>query len=109
MWAGYLEVQAASMVLQRNIYIHQAGQPRWAVKNFPESPLDMHLSYHDGQHYNSVRLAGKHAQLLKGKGVCLLSVRPLHQQLMAPIMRSLVKRYDDSIVSKVLGIASGAD
>ncbi|GLI63326.1 hypothetical protein VaNZ11_006243 [Volvox africanus] len=57
-WAGYMEVVAASRCLQANLTIYQAGQPRWRVVNHPEDSAPMlHLSYHDGQHYNSVRCA----------------------------------------------------
>ncbi|GIL57993.1 hypothetical protein Vafri_13190 [Volvox africanus] len=57
-WAGYMEVVAASRCLQANLTIYQAGQPRWRVVHHPEDSAPMlHLSYHDGQHYNSVRCA----------------------------------------------------
>eukprot|EP00892_Ulva_mutabilis_P007146 jgi/Ulvmu1/4803/UM020_0088.1 len=56
-WAGHMEVQAASLCYDANINIYQSGQPTWRVINF--TPTDhyrcVHLSYHDGQHYNSVR------------------------------------------------------
>eukprot|EP00887_Chlorella_sp_A99_P007417 scaffold2.g7417.t1 len=57
-WAGHLELQAASLVLGANISIYQAGQPIWRITNFPDegAPL-LHLSYHDGMHWNSVRAA----------------------------------------------------
>lgn len=51
-----MELQAASMVLTSNIHIYQAGQPRWTIKNHLDSSPTLHLSYHDGEHYNSVRL-----------------------------------------------------
>lgn len=56
-WAGNLELQAASKQLKVNFKIYQAGQPPWIVKNFSteEAPM-LHISYHDGMHYNSVRL-----------------------------------------------------
>jgi hypothetical protein len=58
-WAGHMEVQAASMCFACNINIYQQGQPCWRVVNFspPEAHRCLHLSYHDGDHYNSVRLA----------------------------------------------------
>jgi OTU domain-containing protein 3 len=50
-------VQAASLCFEKNIHIYQHGQPCWRVINF--SPAEehpcMHLSYHNGEHYNSVR------------------------------------------------------
>lgn len=56
-WAGYMEVVAASRCLGANLTIYQAGQPRWHVVNHPDGCPVLHLSYHDGQHYNSVRCA----------------------------------------------------
>ncbi|XP_052197477.1 OVARIAN TUMOR DOMAIN-containing deubiquitinating enzyme 7 isoform X3 [Diospyros lotus] len=56
-WAGHMELQAASLVTHTNICIHQRNYPRWYIKNFDNHEARMiHLSYHDGEHYNSVRL-----------------------------------------------------
>eukprot|EP00898_Chlorokybus_atmophyticus_P004691 jgi/Chlat1/5222/Chrsp33S05185 len=58
-WAGNMELQAASQAYNTNIVIHQLNLPRWKIQNF-DSPdaRTIHLSYHDGEHYNSVRLEG---------------------------------------------------
>jgi len=32
--AGHLELQATSLLLERNICIYQAGQPVWRISNF---------------------------------------------------------------------------
>ncbi|XP_048233172.1 OVARIAN TUMOR DOMAIN-containing deubiquitinating enzyme 7 isoform X3 [Ricinus communis] len=56
-WAGHMELQAASLVTRSNICIHQYMSPRWYIRNFDERGACMvHLSYHDEEHYNSVRL-----------------------------------------------------
>lgn len=56
-WAGHMELQAGSLVTHSNICIHRHLSPRWYIKNFDDSEARMiHLSYHDGEHYNSVRL-----------------------------------------------------
>ncbi|KAL2333521.1 hypothetical protein Fmac_014734 [Flemingia macrophylla] len=56
-WAGHMELQAASLVTRSNICIHQNMFPRWYIRNFDNNGVHMiHLSYHDGEHYNSVRL-----------------------------------------------------
>ncbi|WIA18597.1 hypothetical protein OEZ85_010037 [Tetradesmus obliquus] len=60
-WAGHMELQAASLLLQANIAVFQAGQPRWSITNFPPGSRLLHLSYHDGEHYNSVRRAGDYS------------------------------------------------
>ncbi|KAH9298420.1 hypothetical protein KI387_030102, partial [Taxus chinensis] len=56
-WAGHMELQAASLVTQTNICIHRLMSPRWNIHNFDRvGTHTLHLSYHDGEHYNSVRL-----------------------------------------------------
>uniref|UniRef100_A0ACD5YZX2 Uncharacterized protein n=1 Tax=Avena sativa TaxID=4498 RepID=A0ACD5YZX2_AVESA len=57
-WAGNMELQAASLVTSRNICIHMLNSPRWYINNFSgrEASNMVHLSYHHGEHYNSVRL-----------------------------------------------------
>ncbi|VFQ86537.1 unnamed protein product [Cuscuta campestris] len=56
-WAGHMELQAASLVTHSNICIHRHMSPRWYIQNFDNHEAQMiHLSYHDGEHYNSVRL-----------------------------------------------------
>lgn len=56
-WAGHLELQAASLVTHSNICIHRMSSPRWYIRNFEDQEARMvHLSYHDEEHYNSVRL-----------------------------------------------------
>ncbi|KAF8101476.1 hypothetical protein N665_0205s0068 [Sinapis alba] len=55
-WAGNMELQAASLVTRSNICIHRSLSPRWYIRNFEDARTRMiHLSYHDGEHYNSVR------------------------------------------------------
>nr|AEV41025.1 OUT-like cysteine protease family protein [Oryza minuta] len=57
-WAGHMELQAASILTRKNICIHMLNSPRWYIKNFSdrEATSMIHLSYHQGEHYNSVRL-----------------------------------------------------
>ncbi|XP_006653000.2 OVARIAN TUMOR DOMAIN-containing deubiquitinating enzyme 7 isoform X1 [Oryza brachyantha] len=57
-WAGHMELQAASLLTRRNICIHMLNSPRWYINNFSdhEATGTVHLSYHHGEHYNSVRL-----------------------------------------------------
>ena len=56
-WAGNVELQAASVVCFANLCVHQAGQPRWEITNYPLADRFFHVAYQDGDHYNSVRLA----------------------------------------------------
>lgn len=58
-WGGNLELQALSMALVLDVRIHQLGAPVYDIKNNhgrkEREPTPIHLSYHDGQHYASVR------------------------------------------------------
>ncbi|KFM28769.1 OTU domain-containing protein 3 [Auxenochlorella protothecoides] len=56
-WAGHPELHAASKVLRRNIRVYQAEQPAWQLTTWGEGEASgpaLRLSYHDGNHYNSV-------------------------------------------------------
>jgi OTU domain-containing protein 3 len=56
-WGGQMEIQAFSLAYSVNITIHQLGQPRWDIVNF-HGMKSIHLSYHQGEHYSSVRKIG---------------------------------------------------
>jgi OTU domain-containing protein 3 len=55
-WGDHLVVLALSRALRVNVCIHQLDQPRWEISNYGPDRRAVHLSYHDGSHYNSVRL-----------------------------------------------------
>jgi OTU domain-containing protein 3 len=55
-WGGNLEIYALSMKFTVNFYIYIYNHPMYIVKNFANPTINVHLTYHDGQHYNSVRL-----------------------------------------------------
>ena len=56
-WAGNLELQAASKVCFANLCVHQPNQPRWEIVTYPRAQQRyFHVTYTDGEHYNSVRL-----------------------------------------------------
>jgi len=55
-WGGNLEIQALAMRFNINFFIHIYNHPLYIVKNFSQPLKNIHLSYHDGNHYNSVRL-----------------------------------------------------
>ncbi|EIE22284.1 cysteine proteinase [Coccomyxa subellipsoidea C-169] len=63
-WAGYQEQVALARLCSVAIRVYQAGQPVWTIKpEYPDFPQDspaIHVSYHDGEHYNSVRRADDH-------------------------------------------------
>lgn len=55
-WGGNVEMQACSVLFKCNIRVYQDGMPSWTIQNFPEDHMMLHLSYHDGNHFNSVRM-----------------------------------------------------
>ena len=55
-WGGNVEMQACSVLFKCNIRVYQDGMPSWTIQNFPEDHMMLHLSYHDGNHFNSVRI-----------------------------------------------------
>lgn len=61
-WGGNLELQALSMAFKLHIRIHQVGAPCYDIVNAFGGKVgvtSVHLSYHYGQHYNSVRRVGE--------------------------------------------------
>ncbi|MCO5546810.1 hypothetical protein L7F22_000246 [Adiantum nelumboides] len=55
-WAGHMELQVISLVTHTNICIHRLLSPRWHINTFASTSVRcIHLSYHNGEHYNSVR------------------------------------------------------
>lgn len=54
-WAGQLEIQAMARILGVNVVIRRLDEPSTEIINFGEGARCLHLSYHSGEHYNSVR------------------------------------------------------
>ena len=52
-WGGNLELQAISNAYQKNIKVYQYNAPILQI-SFHEKAETIHLSYHNGEHYNSV-------------------------------------------------------
>ncbi|XP_022133264.1 OTU domain-containing protein 3 isoform X2 [Momordica charantia] len=113
-WAGHLELQAASLVTHSNICIHRMSSPRWYIRNFDDREARMvHLSYHDEEHYNSVRLkedtcAGPARPIIiKGDAV------PSANSLQAKVLASNFQKRGESAISpgivKVVMAGSGCE
>jgi len=63
-FAGNDALVALARYLKVSIVIHQAGQPVWQINGCSDEsvkPRQIHLSYHNGEHYNSVRRVGDHS------------------------------------------------
>ncbi len=58
-WGGELELRALGMLFHFNTYIHQLDTAAFIMKNHfePHTPT-VHIAYHLGEHYNSVRIQG---------------------------------------------------
>lgn len=55
-WGGNIEIFSLSMSLNVNFYIFLYNRPLYIVKNHDKPKRNIFLSYHDAEHYNSVRL-----------------------------------------------------
>ena len=56
-WGGQLELTVLSLIYKFNYIVHQVDNPIMAFSNFPWGSVPtIHISYHMGEHYNSVRL-----------------------------------------------------
>jgi len=62
-FAGNDALVALARLLDVAVVIHQVGQPVWQINAVQENPKhrQIHLSYHNGDHYNSVRRLGDHS------------------------------------------------
>jgi len=63
-FAGNDALVALARYLKISIVIHQAGQPVWQINGCSDDSgktRQIHLSYHNGEHYNSVRRVGDHS------------------------------------------------
>ena len=70
-WAGQVELIAAAQALSVHIVVHQLEHPSYRIESQQAAAAaaagDIHLSYHDGEHYNSVRPLGGRAAS-RGRG-----------------------------------------
>eukprot|EP00347_Sterkiella_histriomuscorum_P016120 403354413 len=56
-WGGQMELQVLSLIYKFNYIVHQVDNPIMAFSNFDWGAVPtLHISYHLGEHYNSVRL-----------------------------------------------------
>ena len=52
-----MEIQALMVVYNFNCIVHQVDNPIMVLRNYPLGTVPtLHISYHLGEHYNSVRL-----------------------------------------------------
>lgn len=79
--AGHLELQATSLLLERNICIYQSGQPVWRISNFDKASMQASRGPPGGhQDWYAVPSAGAQAQsgctcfryCSQSAGICLV-------------------------------------
>ncbi|CAJ1439027.1 unnamed protein product [Effrenium voratum] len=56
-WGSQLELMAICREFAVNVIVHQLGLPSYEMVFSPDDSKCLQLSYHDGEHYNSVRFA----------------------------------------------------
>lgn len=54
-WGGHIELHACARRYGANVTVFQADSPVWCIKEWPEDAMMLYVTYHDGNHYNSVR------------------------------------------------------
>ena len=54
-WGGNLEIYAMSMAFKFNFYIYIHERPIYIIDNWNKPKKNIILTYHDGEHYNSLR------------------------------------------------------
>lgn len=58
-WGGNFELAAVVRCFGVHVIVHQLEAPRYQLTNHEKSGVrTIHISYHDGEHYNSVRILG---------------------------------------------------
>jgi len=57
-YGGHDALVAFARMFKVNIVIHQLNSPLWQIEGGPNGCSQLHLSYHNGEHYSSVRLVG---------------------------------------------------
>ena len=66
-WGGNMELVALARALRRDVVVHQLGAPRLVIDGSAKGNSSggrvgaLHLSYHDNEHYSSVRRADDHS------------------------------------------------
>ena len=78
-WGGQIELTACSRLYSVNIVIYHLDAPTYVIKNEVEKGSDtIKLSYHDGEHYNSVRNV---CDIDSGEPVCKYKIiNPLREK-----------------------------
>ena len=67
-WGGHVEIHACVRLFGVNIKIFQDHSPAWSVKEWPDDTAMLYVSYHDGNHYNSVRVKASGVPASFGSG-----------------------------------------
>ena len=67
-WGGHVEIHACVRLFGVNIKIFQDHSPAWSVKEWPDDTAMLYISYHDQNHYNSVRVKASGVPASFGSG-----------------------------------------
>ena len=98
-WGGNMELQALSLALGVNISLHIPGSV-WEIKNH-DGARSINLSYHLGEHYNSVRLVDDDTHE---------PARPIPSRFQPAIPQELLDAEDrQELVAYLLSLIPGAE
>lgn len=57
-WGGHIELHACVMKFGVNVSVFQDRSPVWRIMEWPDDTMMVSVTYHDGNHYNSVHTKG---------------------------------------------------
>ena len=79
-WGDQPELCAAAQCLYVNIYVHQVDSPRFVILCDDIATRAIHLSYHGGCHYNSIRSVDDDVYDLPARPIILPDSHPIPSQ-----------------------------
>lgn len=92
-YAGQDALVAFARLHEVNIIIHQLNRPLWKIQGSEDDGApELHLSYHNGEHYSSVRRFGDIANTPAGIRIMVLKLF-LKQNSLIPILSFVSHEY----------------
>ena len=79
-WGDQPELCAAAQCLHVNIYVHQVDSPRFVILCDDIATRAIHLSYHGGCHYNSIRIVDDDIYDIPARPIILPDSHPIPNQ-----------------------------
>jgi len=106
-WGGNLELIALSRRLCIDIIVHQYNRPRFEI-HYEGSPVQtIHISYHEGDHYNSIRRSDDDEQSPAAPITATLTLRDLSNKKEVEIVSQQTGCKNSTYISECLTMFGG--